>query len=186
MKIRNYSQYNTSDLRKILNYALSHWWYRFDKKDSMTGKKLSRFLVVEIYNRKNGPCTASYNGYSLNLNLWNRDLNDLNNKRKFAWILRHEIEHLNGKHHKDMIGNYWNNFPGGEYIREKWVDDFQIKLKEVKVKPVIDLQETRYSAALSYVEKWKHKVKVATNRLRKYQLKARRYELVLANKRKDK
>jgi hypothetical protein len=184
MKIINDSQYQTKDIRRILIYALKMWWKNSEKEVGFSNKKGLRLLKVNVYNRKNGPCTASYNGFNLDLNLWNRDLKEEINKKRFAWVIRHEIHHLNGLHHKDMIGNYWNNWPK-EFTREDWILKFPINEKVIAPKPQVNLQESRYQKAMEYMLRWEKRAKSALKHFKKYQYQVKRYEVIFANKRKE-
>lgn len=184
MKIRNNSQYLTRDLRRIITFALKCWWYRVDQERNSFQRTALQSLRVDVYNRKNGPCTAVLNGYSLNLNLWYKDLTTDQSKKELAWVIRHEIEHLNGKNHKDMRKSYWAHWPK-EYTREDWIFNFPLRLKEVKPKPIVDVQELRFNKATVYFQKWQKRVKFALSRMKKYQKQVKRYEVIFATKRKQ-
>lgn len=175
----NKSQYRTRDLKKILTFALKCWWKRVEQERSLFNKTALQTLRVEVYNRKNGPCTASINGYNLSLNLWHQDLSEEENKKKLAWIIRHEIHHLNGMEHKSMRGSYYLHWPK-EFIREDWILGFPLRLKEVRERVKIDIKELRYQKVVHLLEQWKKKARRAMRRVRLYQVKARRYEKVFA------
>lgn len=178
MKIRNNTSWETEDLRKAITASLRDHW-----KNWKLGEK---HLVVEVFADKSGCSRARINGYWMKLQIWWRDLDTLHGKRKLAWVMRHEIEHLNGRHHSDMKGGYYHKWPTQDtaegYARESWIDEYTFRIKQPKVKqpkaekPQIDLKVLRYQHALAMRKASATKLKRATTVYKKWNSKVVYYE----------
>ena len=188
MKIRNKTKYNTADLKKI---------FLASARKVRTGKYIRKKLIVDVVNYQRRASKATYSGgwALINIgtfeydkkNIWKKNRRVLN-VREIAWVACHEFLHSKGLSHRRINARYpyfghWSDFNADE-DRMAWADKFELRLKEVKIKPKKDLQMVRYQKVVAKVKEYTTKAKRVQNILSKYKAKQRRYEkvLVLAGK----
>jgi len=187
MKVINSTEYQTKDLKKIFieccKTKLDSWKdlkieVSYSKSRWITGKAPYGRKKVEIFMPRN-PIDREYIEAK-----WPepRPYAYLNFKRVLAWVLIHELHHILDRHHREMIGNYYNKWKSG-YLsdpeRMSWVDDLPLRKKEIKTKPKEDLQLKRYEHILAMLKDKKSKLKKLQNQIRTWNQKRKYYERVL-------
>ena len=190
MKLVNSSVWNTKQLRAVLNSIIVF---------SSFPKEKLRYLEIEnakktanTYNMNNAIHGTAYRWeHRINIRIpiglfivaqgsdglshkeW-QPLDELNPEQTkvVARVLLHELDHLRGLDHKDMI-NWWDadvDFVGERTIMRK-------PIKEIKVLPKVDLVEKRKAKAIIMLEKIEkkltqlEKLKVKWERKVKYYVK---------------
>lgn len=178
MKIKNNTKYNTTDLKRLFLACC---------RQVRTGKDIRRKLRVEVIDHKRRLSRASYWGDWALMNLgdyMNGEERDTKGWwRAIAWVACHEFLHSKGMSHRKMSFRY-PYYHSWLQLRENpekmaWADDYPVRLKEIKIKPKIDIQVVRYEKVLSKVKEWESKVKRGQNILKRYTAKKRYYEKAL-------
>ena len=188
MKVINSTEYQTKDLKKIFieccKIKLDSWKYlkievSYTKSRWITGSvPYYGGNKVEIFLPRN-PIDKEYIEAK-----WTepRPYAYLNFRRVLAWVFIHELFHTLGRHHRGMIGNYYNKWKSG-YLSDpekmSWVNDLPLRKKEIKTKPKEDLQLKRYERILAMLKDKKSKLKRLQNQIKKWTQKKRYYEHVL-------
>jgi hypothetical protein len=91
----------------------------------------------------------------------------LSDPKRVAHTIFHELQHLKGIHHEDMIEDY----------DVSWVDEkYPLRLKEEKPKPKINLKQVRYKHAQRMVKEKEQAVRRNKNLQRKWERRVRYYE----------
>jgi hypothetical protein len=179
MKIENETQCQTRDIKKLLLQCC---------RVAKTGRDIRRRLTVYVVDNDKNISRANYSGTWAKINIghyWKekRITDPITWKREVAWVAVHEFLHSRGISHRKMTFRYpyYNDWGLLRKDPEQmaWVDNYQLRLKEVK--PIIekDTQMISYQRVLAKVEEYKSKVKRVNNKLRDYLKKQRRYERVL-------
>ncbi|GAI43134.1 unnamed protein product, partial [marine sediment metagenome] len=172
MKVINTTEYQTKDLKKIfieccktkldswknlrveVNYSKSRW---------ITGEAPYGRRKVEIFLPRN-PIDKEYIEAKWTIP---RPYAYLNFKRVLAWVFIHELHHVLDRHHRGMIGNYYNHwrFYANNPEKMNWIDDLPLRKKEIKIKPKEDLQLKRYEHVLAMLKDKKSKLKRLQNQI---------------------
>src|SRR3990167_1214000 len=171
MKIINKSKYQTIDLKRCIIHLLKKEWKRYYEK-SYPRKQ----AYCEVYSRNVGlGGQASLNGYWMRINIHHWDLTTTEGRKKMAVVLHHEIMHLNGYQHRDMCNKHMGHVERDKEL-QTWIDKFEIRLKPIKQKKVIDIVDLRYQRALINLKRSSSKLKRAKTIFSKWQTKVRYYE----------
>lgn len=199
MKIKNYTKYNTADLKKLFLACC---------REVRTGRVIRKRLVVEVVEKARANSRANYWGTWVQINIgktigyedktYTRPTYDGKNTytetirkgirgtmsiREIAWIACHEFLHSKGLHHRRITARHRYFSHWAEFTKDKnrmaWADQYQLRKKEVKPKPQTDWQLIRYERVKARVKEYISKVKRCQNLLKKYLQKQRRYEKVL-------
>ena len=178
MKIKNDTNYLTSDLKKLFLACVDR---RTDDSS------IRKYLRVEVqYQGTNGRTysKATYGGSWMRILIYKDQRDKSDYIRRLAWLFCHELEHTKGKHHNDMRGSYWRHWPSDKFERLKWADKFQLRVKPEKIQVKKDNQLIRYENVLLHVQQASSKVKRWQNILKKWTSKEKYYEKILtaANK----
>ena len=193
MKVINSTEYQTRDLKKIFieccKTKLDSWKnlrveVSYSKSRWITGKAPYGRRKVEIFLPKN-PIDKEYIEAKWTIP---RPYAYLNFKRVLAWVFIHELHHVLNRHHREMIGNYYNHwrFYAANPEKMNWVDDLPLRKKEIKAKPKVDLQLKRYEHILAMLKDKKSKLKRLQNQIKKWNQKRKYYESILVASRKIK
>jgi len=185
MKIINRTKWDTLDLKKILTKALH-------EEEKIEGRLSNKgYLEVEIIsagkwnkkfieyfkskNRDIPEVRKAYSGYAyINGDYMKLRLPDTNiDTDKLAKLFIHELKHIRGFRHKDMISYIEYN--------TNWAKDYIINLKAKIKKPKEDLQIKRYKHVLEMYTKKVNQLKRLKNQIKKWESKKKYYEKVLAN-----
>ena len=167
MKIFNKTNYRTDDIRRIFKECVKHEGISFSG-------------YVEAFNRKrNGIVLGKCNIYRERIQLFLKPIEQ--DKKQLANTIHHELMHLkpglgSNKAHKDMLdGRTISNV----YGVEKWIDKYDLRLKEIKIKPKRDLQMERYDKVKKHIDTKTKQVKRLNNQLHKWKQKLHYYEKAL-------
>ena len=101
--------------------------------------------------------------------------------REIAWVTAHEIGHLVGLRHKRtpflLMSRHYNKEQVAKDPRFAFADDPKLRLskKEVRVKPLVDLQAQRAEHARRKVKELTTKIKRLETARKKWQSQVRRY-----------
>ena len=183
MKLINKTKYDITPLQPVIARALRMYWNDYDEYKSK--------LQIEIRDdEKRVSGRAAINGLWMMLNIRKWDFSKQEDKRKFAWVIAHEIIHLNGiKSHKLFNPYYqeWHQEGSGareDYPREAWVDKYVIDLQLLKpiIKPLVDLTLQRHKLALNRFAKAETRLKRAKTLYKKWKQKVAYYEKKAAMK----
>jgi hypothetical protein len=184
MKIKNYTQWNTKDLQKLMNECV--------RREGMDNH---RIVIIEYSKRF---CTthglASINGNWIRMFVLKPivEYNEGSEIRKklrefdsmlFAEIFTHELGHNRGLHHDEMVSI--------SDFEMAWAKEFKVNLKdELKFengkiisaipKEPRNLKTERYEKTLKKVREFETKVKRYKNLLRKWEKKQKYYERLKA------
>ena len=180
MRIKNETDWDTADLRRIFALVLTRWNKIDDRK--VPSKRLKHINVVNVRRSWRGPNGCAYvNSGSMWIRLPQaREDHRPLKVRELAFLFEHELAHCAGYHH-DRMGplNHWALVSKSE--RYAYVDGFTIRPKAPpKPKPKPDRQIERYKASVEALARWRTKLKRAQTGMKKYQAKVRRYEKALA------
>lgn len=80
-----------------------------------------------------------------------------------ARVLRHEFAHNLGLRHGEM--DYDLKYCSGP--DPEWIEGLQVRVKEKKARPKVDLVEKRHERVLELITKWQRRKKTVETRLRK-------------------
>lgn len=186
MKVINSTEYQTKDLNKIFieccKTKLDSWKnlrveVSYVKSRWITGKAPYGGRKVEIFLPRN-PIDKEYIEVRWHIP---RPYAYLNFKRVLAWVFIHELHHVLDRHHREMIGSYFNKWSGYLSNSEKmsWVDNLPLRKKEIKIKPKEDLRLKRYEHVIKMIEQKEKILKRLRNQIKKWNTKKRYYEKVL-------
>jgi len=184
MKIINKTNWRTDDLKKLLTAAFNEddrvegkYKYRDRLRIEIVYSKGPRRWVVEAYKKRNLelPVRRLYSGYAFyNGNFMKlRIPKEKIDKEILVKIFIHEAGHIRGFRHSGM--RRWID------IEASWAKDdkYQMRQKETKVKPKVDLQLKRYEHILTLLKDKKSQLKRLQNQIKKWNQKRKYYESVL-------
>ena len=196
MRIKNETDWDTADLRRIFALVLTRWNKIDDRK--VPSKRLRNVTVVNAKWVQYPTGHAYLNSGTIRLRLPRRidehvmkrssygskydhlirgtEMKDF--VRRVAFLFEHELAHAAGYDHNRMGPlNHWVTATTSRY---DYVDGLEIRKKEVKVRPKADVQVVRYQAATAALQRWESKLKRAQTGIRTYRAKVRYYEKALA------
>ena len=167
MKILNKTNYRTEDIRRIFKECV--------KREGMPFNG-----YIEVFNRKiNARVLGNCNKYRRRIQLFLKPIEQ--DKKQLANTIHHELMHLkpdlgSNKAHKDMLGG---RTISNVYGVENWIDKYDLRLKEIKIKPKRDLQMERYDKVKKHIDTKTKQVKRLNNQLYKWKQKLKYYEKAL-------
>jgi len=183
MKVINKTNWDNSDLKKILVKALN-------EDDKVEGKyKYRNYLEITISYSKGWPSWVIKHYQKQNKELPIREIysgiawvngtgmrlrvpKEKFNVERFVRIFIHEMSHIRGVRSHKLIGTVKDE-------DLEWTKDYSVRQKEVKVKPKVDLQLKRYEHVIKMIEQKEKILKRLRNQIKRWNAKKRYYEKVL-------
>ena len=162
MKIENNSHWDSEDIRRLVRLCV---------KKSAIDKESLRYVIVETGRRKYGGIGYSGTAYRFGRRITMRvpmPSKTTFDTKQFSQIMMHELDHIRGLSHGDMIEH--------NRIDVSWVDDFEVKPRQPKPKKVRNLKQERYEHVLKLIKKNERKLKSTQTRLKSLYKKKRYYE----------
>lgn len=167
MKIINKTKLDTRQLKRIVCRAIT---------ESVRGgepRRTKQLTIVIIYSKKWFSGYAYYNGFDMTLRIPRQDGFEINDSKEFAQLVMHEYDHIIGYRHKQMGGRHI----GHNGYNVDWVtDDYNVALKERKVKVKPDIKEVRYQRVVKTLKRKQTQIKRLETSIKKLLRKQRYYE----------
>lgn len=186
MKIKNNTQWDTADMRKIFSKCI----YEIKK---IEGRRINNTIEIRNNNIEgnmiSGRATIGgsiYKGYWMMIKIGIEiDFDDFKKRKELALMFIHEYYHNLGYKDQDRC-NY--KYDWTKDINVDFVKDCQIKLARPKIKPKRNLQLERYNNVMKHIKEAERKLKRWQKIVKKWKAKQRYYEnsLIAANKIKSK
>lgn len=176
MKLTNKSKWDTRDLRKIVLKCIRIEGCRKDlivkmstlRKDTegyVRGEAQFNGRLIRI--RLKAPSEIRYRpAYHHVAYMGELLLRSL--KTELAQVILHEIQHIRGNEHRDMIES-WD-------LKVDWVLEFELRPKKETSKPERNLREERYQNVLQLIKKNKTRLRRTKTILEKLHRKKKYYE----------
>lgn len=184
MKIKNQTQWQTKQLRKIFMVCLNK--IRKDEQGIFNPQELSRMADLQILIKWHKTTWvggfAYYNSRTMCIKMPRREslYSDFPLQRRTASTFIHELGHCLGMRH--------NNHNTFEQYYDEWVNEtftsgayplgYYLEKQELEVK--INLRESRYQKALKFQDRAVRKLENARKGLKKWTNKVKYYERALA------
>ncbi len=185
MKVINKTNWDNSDLKKILVKALNEddkvegkYKYRNCLEITISYSKGYPSWVVKHYQKQNKelPIRKRYSG-----NAWVggtrmtlRVPREEFNVEHFVEVFIHEMSHVRGIRSHRAIGTVKDE-------DLEWTKNYSVRQKEVRVKPKVDLQLKRYNHVIEIIKQKEKIMKRLRNQIKKWNAKKRYYQRVLTS-----
>lgn len=163
MQIKNTSHWNSEELRMLVRRCV---------KESGIDPKSIRTIIVETGRRKYGMigysgCAQRFYRY-VKMRVPKTTTPITFDKEQFCQVLMHELDHLRGLDHNEMISI-------GE-IDVSWHEEYKISAKQPKPKVKRDLKNERYEHTLKLIKRNERKFKATQTRLKTLYKRRHYYE----------
>lgn len=155
IKIKNDTEYETRNLRKIISRCIKTDGPRAETKMDIHIRPSKKYLSGYAYLNSNFVCMRIPSTGEIDT-------------VRFTQIFIHELQHCRGEVHREMVKS--------KTIDAGWAKAFPIQKRPVKIKPVADLKSKRYETAKSRVSKYEIKMKRMATLLKKWKRKVTYYE----------
>lgn len=170
MKIKNESNWQTNDLRKLITEVC-----RRELLDTDFRKR----LVVEVEDQKlGGWCLGKGSYYQKWIKLFIPKGNTVDSVQ-LAKVIAHELAHTQGVRHKSLSKTRRYGWVKGWREEWAWAGQYVVRSKETKRAPKPtreDRAAKKLENAQSRLEQWERKVRLARNRERKWRGKVKYYQ----------
>lgn len=173
MKIQNTTQWNTTDLRRLILAGMK----QFLQSDDWRYKQ----MLVIIRKKRLGSIggRAFLSGSLMKLYLPNEF-----EPIRLAWVIGHELNHIVGLKHTEMKGSFFANHQSSEELLAsdlmQWALPYlNIGKREVVIKEKKDIQITRYEKTKKVLKDKITKLKRLQKQIQKYSNRVRYYERAL-------
>lgn len=173
LKVINKTDWDTQDLRKLILAGMKEVL----EKDDW------RYKSMEVRVKKS-KCGCVHGSAYYNSNRMRLSLPKEFEPIRLAWVIAHELFHINGHTHKDMRGHFFQVHQTTETLMSESCMEWawpllNIRKKEPRVKPKMDLQLFRYFSLKNRLEDKQKRIKRLGNQIKKLMPKIRRYEKIL-------
>lgn len=183
MKVINKTNWDNSDLKKILVKALNEddkvegkYKYRNCLEITISYSKGYPSWVVKHYQKQNKelPIREIYSGIAWvnGTEMGLRVPREKFNVERFVRIFIHEMSHIRGIRSHRAIGTVKDE-------DLEWTKNYSVRQKEVRVKPKVDLQLKRYNHVIEIIKQKEKIMKRLRNQIKKWNVKKRYYQRVL-------
>lgn len=176
MKIKNESNWQTRDLKRVFTAILNRW-NKIDPKKVPT-KRLTDIVIVN--SRRDLPGFFSGHAWLRSGSMRLRLPKSYLTAKEVAYLFEHELAHCAGYRHAEM-GPLAHRRPMLASDRYDFVLDYPLRQKGTKEpKPKADIQIVRYQRALANLTRATTRLKRAQTIAKKHQATVRYYEKKLA------
>jgi hypothetical protein len=179
MKIVNHTHWDTRDIMRLV--------YRVAQDELDPGQLKNRGRITIKYRRNGNIGGWCYYGtmkdpnVRMRLNLPRTNLDPV----ALAMVIAHELAHAKGMKHREMNSTRYTWGPGWRE-RYAYALDYPIGVKAAPVKPSLTEKRAKALAkAQSKVREWERKLKLANTTLRKWKVRVKRQERLLASDHDD-